>query len=77
MKNSVPIAQAITLKSIPLAYMGYIGIVYTPMLRFAEFVKANPKLNNLIPAADRFISAAEESYADASKRLWRNGPKKR
>ncbi len=71
-----PVNQEITLTSIPLAYMGYIGIIYEPLLRFAEFVKANPKLKNMIPAADRFIQAAEESYADASGRLWRNGPGK-
>lgn len=73
---SVPAAQTIKLKSIPLAYMGYIGIIYDPMLRFAELVKGNPKLKILVPAADRFIRAAEESYADASNRLWRNGPNK-
>lgn len=72
--NTIPDAQTITLQSIPLAYMGYVGIIYTPMLRFAEFVKANPKLKSLVPAANRFIRAAEESYADASARLWRNGP---
>lgn len=71
--SSSPAAQEITLKPIPLAYMGYIGIIYDPMLRFAEIVKADPKLKDLVPAADRFIKAAEESYADASSRLWRNG----
>lgn len=74
--KSAPKAGKIILKSIPLAYMGYIGIIYTPMLRFAESVKANPELKHLVPAADRFIRAAEESYADASERLWRNGPNK-
>lgn len=72
--RSTPVTQVVTLKSIPLAYMGYIGIIYTPMLRFSEFVKANPRLSGLVPAANRFIRAAEESYADASERLWRNGP---
>ncbi|MCX6955306.1 MAG: hypothetical protein NTV51_24390, partial [Verrucomicrobia bacterium] len=28
----------------------------------------------LAPAAGRFVQAAEESYADATKRLWREGP---
>ena len=72
--SSMPVNQEITLKPIPLAYMGYIGIIYDPMLRFAEIVKANPQLKDLVTAADRFIRAAEESYADADKRLWRNGP---
>jgi hypothetical protein len=72
----IPVPQVITLESIPLAYMGYIGIIYDPMLQFAEIVKANSKLKDLVPAADRFIRAAEESYADASERLWRNGPGK-
>ena len=71
--SSLPAAQEFTLNPIPLAYMGYIGIIYDPMLRFAEIVKANPKLKELAPAADRFIKAADESYADASARLWRNG----
>lgn len=74
--SSILNAQTITLKSIPLAYMGYIGIIYDPMLRFAELVKGNSKLKDLIPAADRFIQSAEESYADASNRLWRNGTNK-
>jgi hypothetical protein len=74
--SSTPVVQKITLKSIPLAYMGYIGIIYEPMLRFAEFVKAKPEQKDMIPAADRFIKAAEESYEDASNRLWRNGPGK-
>jgi len=72
--SALPVVQEITLKPIPLAYMGYIGIIYDPMLRFAEIVKANPQLKDLVTAADRFILAAEESYADANKRLWRNGP---
>jgi len=74
--TALPVAQTITLKPVPLAYMGYIGIIYDPMLRFAELVKADPKLKKLLPTAERFIQAAEESYADASKRLWRNGPNK-
>jgi hypothetical protein len=74
--HTVPTAQTVTLKPIPLAYMGYIGIIYDPMLRFAELVKANSSLQYLLPAAKRFIESAEESYADASGRLWRNGPNK-
>ncbi|MGV3640792.1 MAG: hypothetical protein ACO1NZ_09755 [Adhaeribacter sp.] len=67
-------AQTVTLESIPLAYMGYLGVIYDPMLRFAELVKANRSLVKLLPAADRFIQAAETSYADAARRLWRSGP---
>ncbi len=74
--SALPVKQEITLQSIPLAYMGYIGIIYDPLLRLAEIVKADPKLKDLVPAADRFIKAAEESYSDASERLWRNGPNK-
>ena len=73
---NLPITQSITLKSIPLAYTGYLGIIYNPMLRMAEFAKSKPELANLIPAANRFIKAAEESYKDANARLWRNGPNK-
>lgn len=69
-----PVAQSITLKPIPLAYTGYLGIVYNPMLRFAEYAKGKPELAGLRPAADRFIKAAEESYKDANARVWRNGP---
>lgn len=74
--SSIPITQNITLKSIPLAYTGYLGIIYNPMLRMAEFAKTKPELANLISAANRFIQAAEESYKDANTRLWRNGPNK-
>lgn len=61
-----PAAQTIQLTSIPLAYMGYLGIIYDPLMRFAEIVKKDPKLARMLPAADRFIQAAEESYRDAS-----------
>lgn len=74
--SSLPLAQNITLKSIPLAYTGYLGIIYNPMLRMAEFAQTKPELADLIPAANRFIKAAEESYKDANARLWRNGPNK-
>ncbi|MBI5768370.1 MAG: hypothetical protein HZA93_11290 [Verrucomicrobia bacterium] len=70
----VPQAQQLTLRPITLAYMGYAGVIYHPMLRFAEQVKARPQLAALAPAAARFVQAAEETYADASRRLWRDGP---
>jgi len=72
--KTLPALQSIDLKPIPLAYMGYLGIIYHPLMRFAEIVKNDPKLDKLAPAADRFIKAAAESYDDASTRLWRNGP---
>ncbi len=71
----VPAKQEIVLKPIPLAYVGYIGIIYYPLLRFAEIVKADPKLSEFVPAADRFVKAADESYEEA-KDHWRNGPGK-
>ena len=74
--SSIPAAQSITLKSIPLAYSGYLGIVYNPLLRLAELAKSKAELADLRPAAMRFIKATEESYKDASARLWRNGPNK-
>ena len=72
--TTMPVVQNMTLQPIPLAYMGYIGIIYTPLMRCAELVKARPALKHLQPAATRFIKAAEESYTDAAARLWRNGP---
>jgi hypothetical protein len=72
--SAVLVPQTFTLRPIPLAYMGYLGVIYHPLLRFAEIVKADQQLSALTPAADRFVQAAEESYADASKRLWREGP---
>lgn len=71
---TIPVAQRITLEPITLAYTGYLGIIYHPLLRLAEFARQKSELTELRPAAERFIKAAEESYADASARLWRNGP---
>lgn len=72
--GTLPAKQAFALRPIPLAYLGYLGVIYHPMLRLAEIVKANPTLAALNGAADRFVRAAGESYADASRRLWRDGP---
>ena len=69
-----PVAQELTLRPIPLAYTGYLGVIYHPLLRFAEIVKADPLHDALMPSAERFVHAAEESYGDASRRLWREGP---
>lgn len=76
MKKGVLNAGTITLKPIPLAYSGYYGVIYQPMLRFAEHVKKDPALAALVPAADSFIVAATASYDDIIKRLWREGPGK-
>jgi hypothetical protein len=70
----VPRAQARQLTPIPLAYMGYLGVIYHPLLRFAEILHGEPRGGTLRPVADRFVQAAVESYADASQRLWRAGP---
>ncbi len=67
-------AQRFALRPIPLAYTGYLGVIYHPMLRFAELVRARPALRAFAGAAEAFVQAAEESYADASRRLWREGP---
>lgn len=72
--SKVPAAQSINLEPIKLAYTGYLGIIYHPLLRLAELTRQKNELTELRPAAERFIKAAEESYADASARLWRNGP---
>lgn len=69
-------AQTITLHPVPLAYSGYYGVIYQPMLRFAEHVKKNPALASLVPVADSFILAATASYDDIIQRLWREGPGK-
>lgn len=75
-KGAEPVAQVINLNPITLAFMGYLGVIYDPMMRFAEIVRKDPTLKEFLPAANRFIQAAEESYKDASTRLWRNGPGK-
>ena len=66
--------QEISLTPIPLAFAGYLGVIYYPLMRFCEIVKEDPLLNRFISDADEFIKAAEESYADISARLWREGP---
>jgi hypothetical protein len=68
-----PNVQDVTMKPLPLSYGGYLGIIYHPMLRFAEIARENPDLKSYLPAADRYIKAADESYDDAQD-LWRNGP---
>jgi hypothetical protein len=66
--------QKIELKPLPLAYTGYLGIIYQPLLRFSEAIKKDTRLSELNQTADYFIRSAEESYRDANKRVWRNGP---
>ncbi|MDP2415450.1 hypothetical protein [Daejeonella sp.] len=72
--STLPVAQNISLEPITLAYSGYLGIIYHPLLRLAELARQKSELADLRPAAERFIKAAEESYLDASAHLWRNGP---
>lgn len=69
-------ALEITLTPVPIAFMGYAGIIYEPLMRFAEIVKKTDALSDLLPVASDFIIAAEETYKDAAARLWRNGPNK-
>ncbi|ODS72707.1 MAG: hypothetical protein ABS46_20735 [Cytophagaceae bacterium SCN 52-12] len=66
--------QQVALSPVPLAFTGYLGVIYHPMLRFSEVVRSHPRLKKLLPYAESFIKAAEESYEDASRRLWREGP---
>ncbi|WP_236973661.1 hypothetical protein [Membranihabitans maritimus] len=66
--------QSIELDPIPLAFMGYIGIIYEPLIRFSEIVANNSDLDQFDSSSKLFIRSAEESYMDASQRLWVNGP---
>ncbi len=66
-------SQKITLTPIPIAFAGYLGVIYRPLMRFSEIVKKDPALKDFVSDADLFIKAAEESYDDISKRLWRTG----
>ena len=72
-KPDVPATQAVALKPLPLAYVGYLGIIYYPLLRFAEIVKDGSGLAEFLPAADWFVKAADESYEEARDH-WRDGP---
>lgn len=67
-------AQQVALSPVPLAFAGYLGVIYHPMLRFSEAVRNQSGLKKLLPQAELFIKAAGESYEDASLRLWREGP---
>jgi len=69
----VPKSQSLTLEPIPLAYCGYVGIIYHPLLRFAEMVRADASLKEFAPAAQRFTHAADESYEEFRDH-WRSGP---
>ena len=73
--KGTPKTQSLTLQSLPLAYSGYIGIIYYPLLRFAEMVRADAALKEFQPAADRFTKAADESYTEYQDHF-RNGPGK-
>ena len=73
--KGIPKAQSLVLQPLSLAYCGYVGIIYYPLLRFAEIVRADAALKEFQPAADRFIKAADETYADYQDHF-RNGPGK-
>jgi hypothetical protein len=73
-KIAPPKEQQLKLQPMWDSHAGYVGIVYYPMLKLALRVKADPKLAEFKPAADRFIAAAEESFADVLDH-WREGPK--
>ncbi|HET6456976.1 MAG TPA: hypothetical protein VFI02_21460 [Armatimonadota bacterium] len=73
--KGTPKTQSLTLQSLPLAYSGYIGIIYYPLLRLAEMVRADDSLKEFQPPADRFIKAADESYTEYQDHF-RNGPGK-
>lgn len=66
----------ITLTPIPIAFMGYAGIIYDPLMQFAEIVRSTESLSDLLPVVSDFITAAEETYKDAASRLWRKGSNK-
>lgn len=72
--TAVPAAQKLTMTPLPLSYTGYLGIIYHPVLRFAEIVKADPKLASYLPVADRIIKSADEAYDEAASLCWRDGP---
>jgi hypothetical protein len=73
-RGVAPAAQRIRLRPLPLSYAGYVGIIYSPLLRFAELVKADARLQEKFgAAAERFVAAAEESYADFAAEF-RQGP---
>ena len=75
MDAHLPKAQTVTMDSLRLSYCGYIGIIYHPLLRFAELVKADKSLKEFEPDAKRFTEAADESYKEFRSH-WRNGPGK-
>ena len=68
-----PVAQEVTLTPLWHAHVGYVGILYHPMLKFALRVKGDASLSRFRSAADRYVAAAEESYAEI-RDYWRDGP---
>ena len=72
-KTKLPKEQTVKLDPQWDAHAGYVGIVYYPMLKLALRVKNDPKLAAFKPAADRFVAAAEESFAEVID-YWRDGP---
>ena len=69
-----PRAQSLSLTPLWHAHVGYVGIIYHPMLRLAVLAKHQPeKLKGFKDAADRFTAAADESFAELESH-WRDGP---
>ena len=67
-----PVAQKLLLKPLAHAHVGYVGIIYHPLLRFAAIVRRTPALARYRDAADRFVAAADESFDDLQDH-WHNG----
>lgn len=70
---AIPKAQELTLTPLWYAHVGYVGIIYHPMLKFAQRVKDDPGLARYAPDARRFVDAAEESFAEI-RVYFRQGP---
>jgi hypothetical protein len=71
-QGRVPAAQSLSLTPLAHAHVGYVGIIYHPLLRFAALVRKTPALAAHKGAADRFVAAADESFEELQAH-WRNG----
>lgn len=71
-----PTARKVSLKPLRLAHVGYTGIIYHPLLRFALLVHDRTELQGEFnEPAHKYEAAARESYADIREN-WRDGPGK-
>jgi hypothetical protein len=64
---------SVTLGPMWYAHVGYVGIIYHPMLEFAKLVRSDESLKEYRDAALRYVTAAEESYAEIADH-WHEGP---